>query len=155
MTDPIVITQNADGSYTIPAIQLVPAQPASSLTPVTVSPPPPEPATLSDAVVTGTVNGQAVSLTVQPGQRVQLIPGNFQCGCVWYANDGSLLYQNDYVGAGNPTPIADPLIREGGGEIMIPGLPPALSGTINDAIKQAYAPAPWHRGARKELLDLQ
>lgn len=55
----------------------------------------------------------------------------------------------------NPTPIADPLIREGGGEIMIPGLPPALSATINDAIKQAYAPAPWHRGAWKELLDLQ
>ena len=38
---------------------------------------------------------------------------------------------------------------------MIPGLPPAISGTINDAIKQAYTPAPWHRGAWKELLDLQ
>lgn len=55
----------------------------------------------------------------------------------------------------NSTPIPDPVVREGGGEIMIPGLPPSISGTINDAINAAYTPAPWHRGAWKELLDLQ
>lgn len=130
MTAQITINQNADGTCNAVVVDgdvtltfagataTINAAPASVSTPVSTSPapvsppPPPPPApigTLAAAVITGTVNGSPVNLTVQPGQRVQLVPGNFQCGCAWYAADGSLLYQNDYAGAGNPTPIDLPM----------------------------------------------
>lgn len=88
-----------DVTYT-PAAVVQPSDPAPP--PVLTDPTPV--GTLAPAVVTGTANGQPVNVTVQPGQRVQLVPGSFQLGSVKYYADGAVVIENSYVGAGNPTP---------------------------------------------------
>jgi type IV pilus assembly protein PilY1 len=52
-----------------------------------------------------------------------------------------------------PTPPGDPVQKRGGGQgsLIIPGLPQE----IQDQLNNAASPPPWHRGAWKELLDLQ
>jgi type IV pilus assembly protein PilY1 len=52
-----------------------------------------------------------------------------------------------------PVPPGDPVQKRGGGvgSLIIPGLPQE----IQDQINEAASPPPWHRGAWRELLDLQ
>ncbi|MEO5625216.1 MAG: PilC/PilY family type IV pilus protein [Dokdonella sp.] len=52
-----------------------------------------------------------------------------------------------------PFPPGDPVTPRGGGELIIPGLSPILTGSVKQALNAA-APT-WHRGAWRELLDLQ
>ena len=52
-----------------------------------------------------------------------------------------------------PVPPGDPVQKRGGGpgSLIIPGLPQE----IQDEVNKAASPPPWHRGAWRELLDLQ
>ncbi|HEU4664178.1 MAG TPA: PilC/PilY family type IV pilus protein [Dokdonella sp.] len=50
---------------------------------------------------------------------------------------------------GSDRPIGDPVEKPGGG-LIIPG----ASVDVTDAINKAISPAPWHRAAWKELIDL-
>ncbi|MEO7326355.1 MAG: PilC/PilY family type IV pilus protein [Dokdonella sp.] len=52
-----------------------------------------------------------------------------------------------------PFPPGDPVTPRGGGELIIPGLSPILTGSVKQALNAA-APT-WHRGAWRELLELQ
>jgi hypothetical protein len=82
----------------------VPA-PAPAPAPAPVLPPvAPVSGSLPMAVVTGTVGGVAVDVTVGPGQRMMLVPLDFSKGSVMYDDDGSLNYENGYAGVWNPTP---------------------------------------------------
>ncbi len=53
----------------------------------------------------------------------------------------------------SPYPPGDPARKPGGGanSLIIPGLPAGIQTDFNKSI----TPAPWHRGAWRELLDLQ
>jgi type IV pilus assembly protein PilY1 len=60
------------------------------------------------------------------------------------------------VVVGSPAPLPEPQVtREG--EVSLSGapLPPEVLEALNDKIKDAAPFMPWHRGAWKELLDLQ
>ena len=58
---------------------------------------------------------------------------------------------------GSPAPLPPPQITREGKIIMppIPGLPAETMQALNDEIANAAPFMPWHRGAWKELLDLQ
>lgn len=58
---------------------------------------------------------------------------------------------------GSPAPPPEPQQNREGEFVMppIPGLPPSTMNDINTQIKAAAPYMPWHRGAWKELLDLQ
>lgn len=53
---------------------------------------------LPSAHVTGTADGAAVDITVQPGQRVPLVDGRFELGAATYYPDGAIVLENSYAG---------------------------------------------------------
>ena len=56
----------------------------------------------------------------------------------------------------NEGPIPDPIVEgNGSGGFRIPGLPQPYGDLLKNAINEAAPPTPYHRGAWKELLDLQ
>ena len=57
----------------------------------------------------------------------------------------------------SPSPLPEPQVTREGEVIMppIPGITPETMAGLNDKIKNAAPFMPWHRGAWKELLDLQ
>lgn len=70
---------------------------------------------------------------------------------------GALGAENNIVGQVPddpiPEPPADPTIPRGGGALIIPGLTPLLSPEVKEVLN-ATIPV-WHRGAWRELLDVQ
>ena len=54
----------------------------------------------------------------------------------------------------SPSPPGDPMSQVGGGQLIIPGLPPALNADVLDAINEALGDDVWHRGAWRELLNI-
>ncbi|HEX7769078.1 MAG TPA: PilC/PilY family type IV pilus protein, partial [Dokdonella sp.] len=70
---------------------------------------------------------------------------------------GALGAENNIVGQVPddpiPEPPADPTIPRGGGALIIPGLTPLLSDEVKQVLN-ATIPV-WHRGAWRELLDVQ
>lgn len=119
-------SQNAtitDGSFMTTIVGVT-----ATLVPVSPPPPPPPPPTSTstsspgfdlqvmatnasapDATVTGTVNGNAVNLTVKAGQRVPMVTKSdgtydFACGAVTYYPDGAICIENSYVGFENASP---------------------------------------------------
>lgn len=110
----IILTQDAKaGTYDLTEVDgsltLTLDQPETSSSSSASSAPAPVSPALDAAVITGTVNGTAISLTVQPGECLQLVAANFQLGCVTYYADGAIVIENAYVGAGNMTPIDLPM----------------------------------------------
>jgi hypothetical protein len=85
-----------------------------------------------------------------PGRRFALM---FVDGATGQAIKGT---GSTGVVVGSPSPLPEPQVtREG--EISLSGapLPPEVLQALNEKIKDAAPFMPWHRGAWKELLDLQ
>lgn len=107
----VVVPGTSDDTYTAGQSSAPPSD--STTDPVSDTPPVAQSAftlqvmptsDLPDAVVTGTVNGAAISATAKPGQRVPLVAGDFAYGAATYYPDGCVVIENSYAGEGNSVP---------------------------------------------------
>jgi type IV pilus assembly protein PilY1 len=88
-----------------------------------------------------------------PGRRFAIMAINGANGAATFPGAAGTAPGVGKVGAvtGSTKPPGDPVQKRGGAGLIIPGLPD----DVQTAIGEAFTPPPWHRGAWKELLDLQ
>jgi type IV pilus assembly protein PilY1 len=90
-----------------------------------------------------------------PGRRYGIMAINAATGGTVFAGAGGSTPAAPGTGTvgvatGADVPPGDPAQTQGGGRLIIPGLPE----NIQDQINEAVVLPPWHRGAWRELLDL-
>lgn len=87
-----------------------------------------------------------------PGRRYGIMAINAATGGTVFSGGANAAPGTGNVGVatGADVPPGDPAQTQGGGRLIIPGLPE----NIQDEINKAVVLPPWHRGAWRELLDL-